>query len=138
MAELHQPHAHPDAEDRPIHHESSDVNFGDIIGFGIGLVLVGVAVSVLVFALFRFFESRARLHQAVEYPMAMSEGNRVPPEPRLQVNPRQDLRDLRAKDDELLGSYGWVDKNAGIVRIPIDAAMRLTLERGLPARQEPK
>ena len=38
----------------------------------------------------------------------------------------------------MLGSYGWVDKNAGVVRIPIDAAMKLTLERGLPARTEPK
>ena len=38
----------------------------------------------------------------------------------------------------MLDSYGWVDKNAGIVRIPIDEAMKLTLQRGLPTRQEPK
>jgi hypothetical protein len=138
MAELHHPHAHPAAKDLPIHHESSDVNFGGIIGFGIGLVVVGVAMSILVFVLFRFFDARARLHQSVEYPLAMSQGARLPPEPRLQTNPREDLRELRAKEDELLGSYGWVDKNAGVVRIPIDAAMKLTLERGLPARTEQK
>ena len=39
----------------------------------------------------------------------------------------EDLRDLRAREDEMLDSYGWVDRNAGIVRIPIDEAMRLTL-----------
>ena len=73
-----------------------------------------------------------------EYPLAAAQGHREPPEPRLQTDPRQDLADMRAKEDEVLGSYGWVDKNAGVVRIPIDAAMKLTLERGLPARTEPK
>jgi hypothetical protein len=38
----------------------------------------------------------------------------------------------------VLDNYGWVDKNAGIVRIPIDEAIRLTLQRGLPTRQESK
>ena len=37
--------------------------------------------------------------------------------------------------DAALRSYGWVDKNAGIVRIPIDEAIRLTLQRGLPTRK---
>ena len=40
----------------------------------------------------------------------------------------------REREDELLGSYGWVDRNAGVVRIPIDQAKRLLLERGLPVR----
>ena len=47
----------------------------------------------------------------------------------------QDLRDLRTAEDEQLKSYGWVDRNGGVVRIPIDEAMKLTLQRGLPARQ---
>jgi len=38
----------------------------------------------------------------------------------------------------VLESYAWVDKNAGIVRIPIEEAIRLTLQRGLPTRQEGK
>ena len=48
---------------------------------------------------------------------------------------RRTCADLRAHEDELLDTYGWVDKNAGVVRIPIDEAMKLTLQRGLPARQ---
>src|SRR5262249_13572289 len=54
--------------------------------------------------------------------------------PRLQANPRQDMRDLRESKDERLTTYGWVDRNAGVVRIPIDEAMKLTLQRGLPSR----
>ena len=59
----------------------------------------------------------------------------MPPEPRLQTNPREDLRALRAREDAVLNSYGWVDKTAGVVRIPIDEAIKLTVQRGLPVRQ---
>jgi hypothetical protein len=71
-----------------------------------------------------------------EFPLAAGQESRLPPEPRLQTNPRQDLRDLRSAEDTVLTGYGWVDKNAGIARIPIGEAMKLTVERGLPARQE--
>ena len=121
-----------------VDHETSDVNIAGIFGFGIGLLVVAVIVHLLIFVLFRYFERREDARVPAEYPLARSQEDRVPPEPRLQTNPRQDLIDLRAKEDEWLGSYGWVDRNAGIVRIPIDAAMKLTLERGLPARQESK
>ena len=141
MPDLHQPHADP-AHGAPdhaeLHHEESDVNFGGIVGFGAGLAAVCAGVAIVVFVLFRFLETRQAHSGPVEYPLAIADENRLPPEPRLQINPREDLRDLRAKEDELLRSYGWVDKNAGVVRIPIDDAIRLTLERGLPAREAAK
>ena len=121
-----------------VHHEHSDVNIRAILGFGGALFAVAVAVHVLIYALFGYFDSREGVQRPAEYPLAASQGHREPPEPRLQTDPRQDLADMRAKEDEQLQSYGWVDKNAGIVRIPIEAAMKLTLERGLPARTEPK
>jgi hypothetical protein len=66
------------------------------------------------------------------FPLAAGEATRLPPEPRLQTNPRADLAELREREDRALNTYSWVDRNAGIVRIPIDRAMSLTLERGLP------
>jgi hypothetical protein len=137
MADLHhenhenrENHANPD-----VSHEQSDVNIRGILGFGAALIAVAVAVHLLIFGLFAYFNSREGIQGPAEYPLAASQGHREPPEPRLQTDPRQDLADMRAKEDEQLQSYGWVDKNAGVVRIPIDAAMKLTLERGLPARQ---
>ena len=62
----------------------------------------------------------------------------VPPEPRLQgsaVHPNldvQDMGELRRAEDQRLGSYGWVNRQAGVTRIPIDRAMAMILERGLP------
>jgi hypothetical protein len=120
-----------------VSHETSDVNIRAILAFGAALFAVAVAVHVLIYGMFGYFDSREGIQAPAEYPLAASQGHREPPEPRLQTDPRQDLADMRAKEDEQLQSYGWVDKNAGVVRIPIDAAMKLTLERGLPARSEP-
>ncbi len=59
----------------------------------------------------------------------------VVPPPRLQTDPTQDLRELMAREEAILGSYGWVEPNAGVVRIPIQRAMELVAQRGLPVRQ---
>ena len=121
-----------------VHHEDSDVDFRGILGFGAGLIVVAVAVHLLIYVLFGYFMRREGVKVPAEYPLAAEQEHRVPPEPRLQTDPRQDLADLRAKEDALLGTAGVVDENAGIFRIPIDVAMKLTLERGLPARQRGK
>ncbi|MCL6508251.1 MAG: hypothetical protein K6T59_14635, partial [Bryobacteraceae bacterium] len=62
----------------------------------------------------------------------------LPPAPRLQVDPATDLENLRKAEAAVLNSYGWVDRKAGIVRIPIDRAMEVLAERGLPARSRPE
>lgn len=59
------------------------------------------------------------------------------PAPRLQIAPEQDLAALREKATTELNNYGWIDKNAGIVRIPISRAMELIAQRGLPVRGQP-
>jgi hypothetical protein len=136
MAELHLPHRAGAPQHNPeVHHETSDVDIRAIFGFGGGLIVVAAVIHFVVWLLFGYFTSREALRVPSEYPLAVSQGERTPPEPRLQTAPREDLRELRAAEDTALGSYGWVDRNAGIVRIPIDEAMRLTLERGLPARR---
>ncbi len=84
-----------------------------------------------------FFTGRSAQTGPREFPLAVTHEQRLPPEPRLQTNPREDLADLRRAEERVLDSYGWVDKDAGVVRIPIDDAMRLTVERGLPARGKP-
>jgi hypothetical protein len=65
----------------------------------------------------------------------MSENGRVlPPSPRLQVAARAELQKYRDAQQEELTTYGWTDQHNGVVRIPIDRAMDLIIERGLPAR----
>jgi hypothetical protein len=126
----------PATRDEPeIRREDSDVNVGAVLGFGAGLLAVGVLIYFMVWLLFLYFSAREAVRVAPEYPLAAGQENRLPPEPRLQTNPRQDLRVLEAHEDSILNSYGWVDKTAGVVRIPIDQAIKLTVQRGLPVRQ---
>jgi hypothetical protein len=54
------------------------------------------------------------------------------PSPQLEEDERGQLNGILLKQDETLYSYGWVDEKAGIVRIPIDRAMDLLVQRGLP------
>ena len=56
------------------------------------------------------------------------------PEPRLQVNPRRDLETYLRAQQRLLESVGWVDRDAGVVRIPIERAAEQLLARGFPVR----
>jgi len=58
-----------------------------------------------------------------------------PPQPRLQVAPSLDLRKKRAQAELLLNSYGWVDKQAGVIHIPIEQAMKQVAQRGLPVTE---
>jgi hypothetical protein len=53
----------------------------------------------------------------------------------LQNYPFQDIKELRQNDKPLLGTYEWIDKSSGTVRIPVDRAMDLLAERGLPYRK---
>jgi hypothetical protein len=58
----------------------------------------------------------------------------LPPGPRLQALPHFELRDYCEAQERQVNTYGWVDRQSGILRVPIDRAMDLTLERGLSAR----
>lgn len=114
--------------------EADDVEVGVVIKFGVGLLVVTALVFLAVAWVFKLLDERARASMPQPPPMA-ERARRPPPEPRLEVSPGAALRSLRAREDEVLSSYGWVDRDAGVVRIPIDRAMEL-LVRGRRVEQE--
>jgi hypothetical protein len=118
-------------------HEERDVSFAPLVRGLIGLVALVVVSLVLVRVLFGYLAIREAENSPRPNPLARSFGRQVPPEPRLQPDPLQDLRTLHAEEDAVLNSYGWVDRKAGIVRIPVQRALELLVQRGLPARQVP-
>jgi hypothetical protein len=67
-------------------------------------------------------------------PMVTPTDRMLPPRPRLQALPHQELQDYCAVQQKEVSSYGWVNQESGVVRIPVDRAMELILARGLPAR----
>jgi hypothetical protein len=115
-------------------HEESDVNVRAIFAFGAGLLVIGIVVQVLLWLLMNYYTKQAA-QVPRNFPLSADYQQQAPPEPRLQIHPQQDLRDLRAREDAILHGYGWVDKNTGVARIPIEEAMKIVVQRGLPARE---
>ncbi len=116
-----------------IGHEKTDVGLRGVVLFGGALVVGGIIVHLLIWVLFLFFGSLNAGQYPRTYPMAPTGVLRLPPSPRLQEKPREDLKALRKEEDVILSQYGWGDENGGVARIPVDEAMKRVLERGLPA-----
>lgn len=110
-------------------YEDSEVSIGRLFAFAggvVGLVVLGVIGSA---AVFHFFVR----HQPLGPPASPFEDVRpVPPEPRLQTDAPLDLKRYRQDQENILNTYGWVDAHAGVVRIPVERAMDVLLEKGIP------
>ena len=115
-------------------HEHTDANVGIIAKFGMWLIVSAVIIHVGLGVLFGLFV-RQREETIVEFPLASQE-RRLPAAPRLQQFPENEIHDFRLREEAVLHQYGWVNKEAGAVRIPIEQAMRLAVERALPARTQ--
>jgi hypothetical protein len=121
-------------------YETRDVKLRPLLVFAAGLTVVGVVVYLVIFVLLRLFGAQAAREDARLAPSSLSRPespaeSRLPPEPRIQANPAADMRLLRDQEHAILTTYGWVDRQAGIVRMPIDAAMAQVVSEGLPVRQ---
>lgn len=123
--------AHQGPENNHHGYEDSNVSVGRLFAFAggvVGLIVFGVLVSA---AVFHFFVE----HQPLGPPASPFEDVRaVPPEPRLQIMAPADLKRYRDDQEKMLADYGWVDAQAGVVRIPVDRAMDLLLQKGYPSR----
>jgi hypothetical protein len=123
-----------DLERPQVGYERTDVDTWAIGKFGIALVLICVASMGMLLMFFHYMIAR----DGPPPPKASSglnrEASKQPPAPQLEETPIRDLQAERAAEDRILNSYGWVDKQHGIVRIPIDKAIDLLAQKGLPAR----
>jgi hypothetical protein len=128
-------------------YEHSDLRAAGISYFLLGL---GVATMVAMLALggvYDFLDRRERALQPAVSPLvtnvpsdtrhiAPGYPQSVFPDPKLEENERGQLYGYRLRQEETLYSYGWVDEKSGTVRIPIERAMDLLVQRGLPVRAQ--
>jgi hypothetical protein len=114
-------------------HERTDVHARKVMFFGLAMILVvvagGLVATVLFYQQWEKGSEDSAASPLLQVPQSI-------PEPRLQMNPMQDYKVFRAKEQELLASYGWVDRANGVVRIPVDRALDLVAQRGLPKRPD--
>src|SRR5215469_1992116 len=124
----------PDISKPENRHEQKDVNVFAIGKFAIGLILTSLFCVAIMAGLFQFFLHRVggKLPSRLQEPT--TDARQLPPEPRLEETPAADLAGMHAAEDKELTSYRWIDQSAGIVGLPIDRAMDLIAQRGLPAR----
>ena len=140
MDHHHMPaHVSPDAEYRETPpgstYEHTDANIWVIVKFLFWLAVSAVIIHVGLGFVYAILIDRAMETGEQQYPLAAAQGDRLPPTPRLQQFPQNDLYQFRQGEQEFLEGYGWMNREAGVVHIPIEDAMRLSIERGLlPSR----
>jgi hypothetical protein len=127
-------------------HNVDDIDVWLIVKFAIGLLILGIVSYAGLYGMLKVFERERLAAEAPPPSMTRSAEERLPPPPRLQMMPGSpsehktadyEMTAMLEEENTTLNSYGWVDKNAGVVRIPISDAMKLLLERGVSTRPSP-
>jgi hypothetical protein len=128
------------------HHEESDVDVRGILWFAVIFFAFAVVTHILLYFLFGFYRSLFR--GEVQPPRtAITAPAQLPQTPRLQPFPAKDQRgepispvastpvvdmvEMRSAEDEALRNPGWIDRQKGVVRLPIERAKQLALQRGI-------
>ena len=132
-------------------YERRDIGSRGVLYFLAGMALAGVLIYFIASVLYSFLEKRSESQQAPVNPLVMNapkDTRRLSadykdylkqsfPSPQLEIDERGQLDKILTDEAQMLGTYDWIDQKAGTVRIPIDRAMELIAQRGLPTRTQP-
>ena len=112
-------------------YEKTDAHAGATVRAGLTILGVMFLTALVLVPMYRFLGRRERAEQkpaaTVLKPDAVA-----PSFPRLVASEPAVLAEFRAQEDAFLAGWGWVEKDKGIARMPIDEAMKIVAERGLP------
>jgi hypothetical protein len=128
-------------------YERQDLQVSGILYFLLGLGVVTLLCILGLKGIFSFLEHREKALQPAVNPLVTNipeDTRHIPPgypqstfpNPKLEENERGQLNGIRMNEEKTLYSYGWVDEKAGTVHIPIERAMDLLVQRGLPVRPQ--
>lgn len=126
--------------------EQQDLSASGIFSFLLGLAVFGVIIHFVLNGMYDVLDRYEQRHQPALNPLVTPVEKRRPqvpadtlmkfPEPRLEVNERTEMKGVILSQEQRLDSYGWVDEKSGVVHIPIERAMQIIAERGLPTRPQ--
>lgn len=131
-------------------YERQDIGISGVLYFLGGLALAGLFVYFVVNGIYSYLEKNSEANQTPVSPLvtnAPTDTRKLSsdykdylkqnfPSPQLEVDERGQLDKIRTDEAETLSTYDWVDQKAGTVRIPIDRAMDLIAQRGLPVHSQ--
>ena len=130
-------------------YEHSDISIGGVLKFIIGLTVMAVVVHVLMWVMFKALNSQEARNDPLPAPMALSEKERLPPEPRLQAapgyavegqnlelkEPAAELKIVQQRWEDVLEN-GPIDDKGQRFGMPIEEAKKRIVMQGLPARAQ--
>jgi hypothetical protein len=130
--------------------ERRDINSNDVIWFLVALAVAGVLITFVVSGFYHYLQAHSEAEQAPVSPLVTNvpkDTRHLPtdykdylkqnfPSPQLEIDERTQLNQIRLDEEQTLATYGWVDQKDGVVRIPIERAMDLIVQRGLPTRAQ--
>lgn len=125
---------HSTHDDEIVGHERTDAEIGPLVRFAIFLTVFTLATAALTVGFYRYLDAREQREKAPRHPLAAGVERPLPPAPRLQNYPFGDVKAYRREQRELLERYVWVDRNTGVVRIPVERAIEVLAAQGLPHR----
>lgn len=114
-------------------YERRDTDVRTLAKFGLWLAMILVVIFLGMMGMFSYYAKSQQLGPPAS-PFDIENARVLPPAPRLQVAPRAELLTYRDDQQQELETYGWVDQANGVVRLPINRAMDLLLQKGLPVR----
>jgi hypothetical protein len=126
--------------------ERQDLSTRGVFAFMIGLAVIGFVIYFIIVGMYSFLDKYERSQMTTASPLVTSKGgiSRVVTQddmdklfkdngaPMLETNERVQFKDFLLNQENQLNSYGWVDEKAGVAHIPIEQAMKLIEQRGLP------
>ena len=137
--------------------EREDLSTRGVFVFMIGLAIVGIVIYFIIVGMYTFLDKYEHEQMRTASPLAPStevSARRIPydpgkgdyvsqkfsqnGEPLLEYDERGQFKKFVLDQEDQLNSYGWVDQNAGVAHIPIDRAMDLITQQGLPVRPAAK
>lgn len=133
--------------------EHEDLSTRGIFAFMIGLAISGVVIYFIITGMYTFLDKYEKSQMTAASPLVKADDSgRIASRavttadvekafkengaPMLEGNEREQLHKFLLDQEKQLNSYGWVDEKTGVAHIPIERAMQLTAQRGLPARPE--
>lgn len=153
MATDHQHHhsSHGDDGAAPLNHETTDISLEGVGKLTIGFAIILFVVTAVMYGTYRMLDARSVQNDTtaeraadlgrtksitrptlLDTPNGLDQMGRTPAGPKLLTNEPLWLAEIKKTQQEALTTYGWVNKDAGTVRLPIERAKQLIAERGLP------
>lgn len=137
---------HIDGHNEEAGFEQEDLGAKPILIFLAALIVGCLLVALVLRGMYRYLDAYQNHQETMQSPLVpqstadtrVIEPGHVArfPQPRLEATETTEINAFRLQEAQTLHSYGWVDQEAGVVRIPIDRAMELLAQRGLPTRPQ--